>query len=76
MSEEKVEKKKLSKELLDKQIKSAEEFVNYANGQITQLQSQVQQNIGIANFARHLLSQFDLPEKVEEPKKATPLEVK
>jgi hypothetical protein len=67
-------KKILSKELLNNQIKMAEEFIENAQKQIVSLQNQVQQQLGIAGLARHLLSTFELPEKVEA--KTPDLEVK
>ena len=71
MSEEKVkekELKKLSKEILVKQIQQANEIVKQAQEQIIQLQNRVQQEIGIAGLAKHYLDTFELPEKIEEKK--------
>lgn len=70
------ELKKLTKELLRGQIKSAEEQIVAATNQIEELQKHIQRELGVAGFAKHLLNQFELPEKAEEPKKATELEVK
>jgi hypothetical protein len=69
------DKKTLSKELLQNQIKNAESFIEQAQKQISNLQNQVQQQLGIAGLAKHLLETFTLPEKevVEEKKE---LEVK
>lgn len=71
-------KKILSKELLTNQIKMAEEFIDQAQKQIVNLQNQIQQQLGIAGLAKHLLSTFELPEKAEEKKveAKTELEVK
>jgi hypothetical protein len=69
------DKKTLSKELLQNQIKNAESFIEQAQKQISNLQNQVQQQLGVAGLAKHLLETFTLPEKevVEEKKE---LEVK
>lgn len=72
MSETK-ELKRLSKELLNSQIKTAEEFIDQAQKQIINLQNQIQQQLGISGLAQHLLTNFDFPEKIEEKKE---LEVK
>lgn len=67
----------LSKELLKKQIQGAEDFIQEAQQHILRLQSQIQQNLGVAGLAKHLLETFELPDKVEEPKNDKPsLEVK
>lgn len=76
MSDEKqkdVELKKLSKELLNQQIATAEGIISSYQAEVVRLQNNIQQQLGIAAFSRHLLANFDLPEKVEAPKS---LEVK
>lgn len=72
-----VELKKLTKELLQKQIEESSKHIEYAQKQIATLTEQIQQQVGVANYANHLLKQFDIPVEVKptEPKK-TELEVK
>lgn len=72
-----VELRDLSKDTLEKQIQQAQQLVQQYEQQILQLQNQIQQQIGVAGFAQHLLTKFKIAEKPkEDPKKATPLEVK
>lgn len=76
--EEKKDKelKKLSKELLNRQITESDNAIEYARQNIVQLTTQLHQQEGVRDYAKHLLAQFELPEKVEEAKKKTDLEVK
>jgi hypothetical protein len=68
--------KVLSKDLLSRQIKAAEDSVKQAQDQIAYLQNQIQQNIGIIGLSKHLLTGFILPEKDIVEEKKTELEVK
>lgn len=68
--------KKLSRELLNNQILGAKQFIANANAKIANLHSEVEQNIGIIKYSEHLLSTFEFPDKIEEPKKKVELEVK
>lgn len=73
MSEEKKETKKLSREILQKQVEETQRGIDYAQRTIATLQQQLQQQQGILSFTQHLLTQFDIPSIPEEKK---PLEVK
>lgn len=64
---------KLTKEVLQKQIDQTNVFVQGAQQQVIAIQNEIQQQLGIAAYARHLLSQYDI---AEEPKTKPPLEVK
>jgi hypothetical protein len=78
MSAEKdVERKQLSRDILNRQIEESRRAINYAQQSILAFTQQLQQQQGILNYAEHLLAQFEIPEatKPEDPKK-TPLEVK
>lgn len=74
MSDEKKENPKdivpkvLSREILEKQIKESEHFITYAQQQIAGLTRDVEQQIGVLGYARHLLKQFAIPSVPEEPK--------
>lgn len=71
-----VELKDLSKDTLTRQIQQAQSLVTEYEQEIVRLQNQIQQQVGIAGFAQHLLTKFKIADaKKEEPKK-TPLEVK
>lgn len=73
------ELKKLSKEHFREQIQAAENTINQARNQIQELQNYIQRESAIIGYAKHILSTFELPEKVEEPKeekKPPELEVK
>lgn len=63
--------KKLTRELLKKQLDESRRSVSYAQQAIEGLNQQLQQQQGIINFVEHMLKQFDIP---SEPK--DPLEVK
>lgn len=77
MTEEKKEKdkelKKLYKETFTRQIIEGENFIRFTEEQIAGLKDQVQRQHGVVGYARHMLAEFDIPEKPAEPKK---LEVK
>ena len=71
------ELKKLSREILNKQIEESRKAIHYAQQSIISFTQQLQQQQGILNYAEHLLAQFDIPsEPKEDPKKKTELEVK
>lgn len=71
------ELKKLSREILEKQIEESHKAINYAQQNILALTQQLQQQQGILRYAEHLLSQFDIPaEPKPDPKKKPDLEVK
>lgn len=78
MSNEKdKELKKLSREILNKQIEESQKVINSTQQTIVQFQQQIEQQRGVLAYAQHLLAQFDIPsEPKEEPKKKTDLEVK
>jgi hypothetical protein len=58
--------KVLTRQLLQEQIQAAEKFIEGAQQQVTTLQQQIQQQLGVAGLAKHILSTFEIPEK-EEP---------
>lgn len=62
------EPKVLSKEVLQKQIKESESFIQQVQNQISQLQQQLQQQLGVLGYSQHLLKQFDIPSVPEKPK--------
>ena len=68
------ELKKLTKEILAKQIQESRNAINYAQQNILVFTQQLQQQQGVLNYTEHLLAGFDIPSepKPEEPK----LEVK
>jgi hypothetical protein len=57
--------KVLTKDLLRNQLNETEKFIENAQSQIIKLQNQVQQSLGVAGLAKHLLEAFNLPEKDE-----------
>lgn len=71
-----VEPKDLYKETLQKQIETAQQLVNQYQAEIQKLRDQIQQQIGVAGYANHLLTQFKVADKPKEDPKKTPLEVK
>jgi len=71
------ELKKLSREILTKQIEESQKAINYAQQSILAFQQQTEQQRGVLAYAQHLLAQFDIPEAPkEDPKKPPELEVK
>ena len=65
MSDEKVkdvELKDFTKETLEKQVEAGEKFIVQVRQEIVRLENEVQQQLGIVGFAKHLLSKFKLPE--------------
>ena len=61
------ELKPFSKLVVLNQLKTAEEIIKQSQQEIVKLQTQVQQQLGVAAFAKHLLEQFELPEpKINE----------
>lgn len=75
--EKDVDLKDLNKETLQKQIETSQQLVAQYQQEIRRLEIQIQQQIGVAGFANHLLTKFKIAEKPkEDPKKSTPLEVK
>lgn len=69
--------KELTKKHFEDQIKQAQATVDEFRRQINSLTDQIQQQIGLANYADHILKTFKLPDAPkEEPKKKTDLEVK
>lgn len=70
------ELKKLSREILNKQIEESRRAINYAQQSIVAFTQQLQQQQGVLNYAEHLLAQFDIPSEPKEDPKKTPLEVK
>jgi len=75
MSEEnkKEEVKKLTRDILNKQVEESRKAINYAQQSIAAFTQQLQQQMGILNYAEHLLKQFDIPEGTAPEK---PFEVK
>lgn len=69
------ELKKLSREILVKQVEESKRGIVYAQQGILQFQQQLQQQQGVLNYAEHLLAQFDIP-SIPEEKKKPELEVK
>jgi len=71
------ELKKLSREILTKQIEESSKVINQAQQNVMQIQQQIEQQRGVLAYAQHLLAQFDIPEAPkEDPKKTPELEVK
>ena len=70
------EQKKLSKEILEKQIAESKRFIEYAQSQVATFQAQIQQQVGVLGFSEHLLKQFDIPSEPKEEPKKPDLEVK
>lgn len=70
------ELKKLSREILTKQVEESQIAINQAVQNLTQLQQQIEQQKGVLAYAQHLLTQFDIPEAPKDEPKKTDLEVK
>lgn len=70
-----VEKIKLTKELLQKQVSESKSAITQAQNQVANLSKQIEQQFGVLQYAEHLLARFDIPNAPEEPKKSE-LEVK
>lgn len=69
--------KDLSKKHFNEQITIAQDSIKQAQLQINSFQEQIQQNVGIINYANHILRTFKLPDTPpESEKKKTDLEVK
>lgn len=68
--------KDLSKKHFQDQIKSAQAFIEKAQQELSAIQNQIQQHIGIINYADHILRAFKLPDAPPEEKKKPELEVK
>jgi gluconate kinase len=70
------ELKRLSREILTKQVEESQRAINYAQQSIVAFQQQLQQQQGVLGYAQHLLAQFDIPAEPKEDPKKTELEVK
>lgn len=72
-----VELKDLTKDKLEDQIKLAENTIAESRDRIKELENMIQQQAGIAGFAKHLLDKYKIADAPKpDPKKTTPLEVK
>lgn len=54
--------KKLDKRILFKQIGTADDIIKQSQQQILKLQAQIQQQLGLVAFAKHLLDQYEIPD--------------
>lgn len=74
MSEKDKEQKKLTREILQRQIDESERVILQTQRQLAILGDQLQQQMGAANYARHILANFEVPTETQPAK--PPLEVK
>lgn len=65
MSEGK-ELKKLSREILTKQIEESQKLINANRQNISQLQKQIEQQSGVMQYAEFLLAGFDIPAELSQ----------
>lgn len=56
-----VERKPLSRELVEDQIKESERVIVELQAQLARTQRDIEQNTGVLNHARFLLNHYDLP---------------
>lgn len=76
MSEEKKkETKKLTKDILEQQVAESQKAIDTTKQTILRLTDQLHQQVGVLNYAQHILATFDVPSEPKEEKKP-PLEVK
>lgn len=54
--------KTFDKGILIKQVSTVEDIIKQYQQQILKLQAQIQQQLGVAAFAKHLLEQYELPD--------------
>lgn len=54
--------KTFDKVVLLNQVKTAEDIIKQSQEQITKLTVQIQQQLGVAAFAKHLLEHYEVPE--------------
>lgn len=72
-----VERKPLSRELLEDQIKESERVIAAMQSEAVRLNRDIEQNIGVLNHTRFLLERYDVPSIPRKPEvKKTDLEVK
>lgn len=72
-----VELKPLYKETIEEQIKMSEQVVAQLRAELTRVERDLEQNIGVLNHAKFMLQRYALPSKPkDEEKKKTDLEVK
>lgn len=56
-----VERKPLSRERLEDQVKESERIISAMQAQVTKLQRDIEQNIGVLNHTRFLLEHYEFP---------------
>lgn len=54
--------KTFDKGILIKQVSTIEDIIKQYQQQILKLQAQIQQQLGVAAFAKYLLEQYELPD--------------
>lgn len=59
--------KVLTREQLERQIAASEQTIQQKRNQIINLTSEVEQQVGILKYSKHLLATFQLPEEEKAP---------
>lgn len=73
--EKKKEAKNLTKEILEQQVAESQKAIENTKQTILRLTDQLHQQVGVLNYAQHILATFDIPAEPKEDKKP-PIEVK